>query len=246
MIETTPAAIFTATAEGAPTGLVGSIGVQITDENDVSVTARSTASTTETPAGSGTYVATRTAPTEPGDYLVVWDTGGTSPVFTEEQLVVSGLPAWLPTQQDVAALMFARAHGEDDEGTPGFGTRPTPGQVEAQIAMAWLLLRPDIGTEIPARWQPVAREVVKLQTALLLEPGFWPEQQRDAIRAAWDQWKELLDRFLISLIAGLKRDRDDGASGDGEPSAPDAPLWSFPPSPGEYVPGAEMPRRYGW
>ncbi|CAA9322592.1 MAG: hypothetical protein AVDCRST_MAG68-2057 [uncultured Gemmatimonadetes bacterium] len=160
--------------------------------------------------------------TETGTWLYQWETTSPGVVEGGTLLVVSApidaarYPAWLPDQHDVAALMFTRAMGEQG-GQPSFATRPSPAQVEEQIRMAWLLLAPAIGRDVPEAWQPTARQVVKLQTALLLEPGFWPEQQRDAVREAWDQWERMLDRFLTMLLEGLARDRDDGTGGTGEP-----------------------------
>lgn len=80
---------FEATADGAPSGLVGTIGVQITD-GAVVVSPRTTSGIVELPANSGVYVATLTAPSDAGDYDVVFDTGGESPVFASEDLIVSG------------------------------------------------------------------------------------------------------------------------------------------------------------
>lgn len=85
-----PGETFDATAQDAPTGLAGTIGVQVLDTpgNNV-VTPRTTAGISEAPPGSGIYSITLTAPTEAGSYLVVWDTGGATPAYTSEELTVT-------------------------------------------------------------------------------------------------------------------------------------------------------------
>lgn len=71
----TASGTFTAVVSGADTGLTGTIGVAITEEDGTVITARSTAGITENIAGSGVYSKTLTAPATAGDYLIVWDNG---------------------------------------------------------------------------------------------------------------------------------------------------------------------------
>lgn len=94
MIYATPSASIEAYAGPVASGLVGSIGVRIMDGAGGTALARTTAGIVETPAGSGIYAATLTAPATAGTYAVVWDTGGGSPVFSApEELVVNALGA---------------------------------------------------------------------------------------------------------------------------------------------------------
>lgn len=68
------------TFEGAPTGLVGTIGYAVYRLSDGGVqVARTTAGVAEIPAGSGSYYASIVAPTVLGNYSIVWDTGVVSP-----------------------------------------------------------------------------------------------------------------------------------------------------------------------
>lgn len=85
MIITRPGAVFEASTPPIDSGLVGTIGVRIMDGQGATTTARSTDAIVETPAGSGIYVATRTAPGA-GDYLIAWDTGGDAPQYLSEDL----------------------------------------------------------------------------------------------------------------------------------------------------------------
>lgn len=91
MIYARPSATFVAEFDGAPTGLAGTIGVQIVSRPaGVVALARTTAGIAETPAGSGLYTVALTAPTTLGDYDVLWDTGGATPRYAREPLEVTG------------------------------------------------------------------------------------------------------------------------------------------------------------
>lgn len=63
-----------------PTGMTGTLGVRVRRRSDqVDVVARTTSGIVESPAGSGFYVATLTAPSTIGDYEVFWDDGTIGP-----------------------------------------------------------------------------------------------------------------------------------------------------------------------
>lgn len=99
MLYSKPNTTFEASLTGAPSGLVGTLGVQLLDTPAGTVmVARTTAGITEIPAGSGLYHVTLTAPATAGTYSVVWDTGGATPIYTSEELVVThNLPTPLTT-----------------------------------------------------------------------------------------------------------------------------------------------------
>lgn len=92
-----PSTTFQAVLTGAPAGLTGTIGVRVLN---LAVTppstaiSRTTSGIEEEPDGSGIYTATLTAPAAVGNYIVVWDTGGSlSPSnTTSEELFVTGTP----------------------------------------------------------------------------------------------------------------------------------------------------------
>jgi hypothetical protein len=88
-----PATTIEAALTGASTGLVGTLGIRILDTpSGVTFLARTTAGIVENPAGSGIYEWSGTGPSTAGTYSVVWDTGGATPVFTQEDLVVTFSP----------------------------------------------------------------------------------------------------------------------------------------------------------
>lgn len=88
-ITTITGTTFPAVLDGAPTGQAGTIGVQIVTAVGGTVTVpRTTSGITEAPAGSGIYTVTLTAPAA-GSYEVLWDTGGGTPTYAVEELLVT-------------------------------------------------------------------------------------------------------------------------------------------------------------
>lgn len=107
MIQAQANTVFEASVEGGATGLTGVIGVRITDTPaGTTVLARTTAGITESPAGSGLYAVALTAPSSPGVYSVVWDTGAVTPTYAREDLqVTAGAP---PGAADLTTLATVR------------------------------------------------------------------------------------------------------------------------------------------
>lgn len=108
-----PGQPFKAAVQGFPTGLTGTVGVRILDDVGGTTTARTTAGIVETPAGSGFYAATLTAPSAAGTYSVFWDQGVVSPTTTagEELIVTSSLAAVaVPQPGDLCTLADVRAY----------------------------------------------------------------------------------------------------------------------------------------
>lgn len=91
-----PSTTFQAVVNGVPTGLTGTLGVRLLNLGVTppsTTIARQTSGITENPSGSGVYVVSLTAPATIGEYLVVWDTGTTTPSTTaSEELFVTGTP----------------------------------------------------------------------------------------------------------------------------------------------------------
>lgn len=97
MIEKRPGQTFAASLTDAPSGLAGTLGVRIEGADGVEHTARTTAGIVEVVPGSGIYSKDDlVAPGDPGDYLVIWDTGGGTPVYGAEELVVSNVGTAIP------------------------------------------------------------------------------------------------------------------------------------------------------
>lgn len=128
MLSAIASAPFLAFTEEAPTGLVGTIGVQIRDQHDSVAIARTTANIVEMVAGSGIYQwSCPAAPSVPGPYVLIWDTGGGSPMYANELLTVSPGSAYVPVGDvttvsdltDLAVLIpWARRAMEGPYGAP--------------------------------------------------------------------------------------------------------------------------------
>ncbi len=70
-----PSTSFETVADGFSTGLTGTIGVRVIDNDGATTIARVTAGIVEYPASTGIYQKTLTAPATSGQYTLVWDDG---------------------------------------------------------------------------------------------------------------------------------------------------------------------------
>lgn len=133
MISAVASSAFVALTEEPTTpGLVGTLGVQIRDALDNVVEARTTAGIVEVVAGSGIYRFAGTAPALPGAYVLVWDTGGVTPIYSSELMQVQPGSGYTPVGDittvadlsDLAVLVpWARRACEGPFGPPaGLGT----------------------------------------------------------------------------------------------------------------------------
>lgn len=142
-IYSAPSTQFEATAAGYAPNLTGTLGVRITDGEGETVFERTTSGILEYPEESGIYTVVLTAPSELGQYQIVWDsdddyaiedlvitTSGYAPdpaipgpdidkVLTSDELASlrSSLVSWYP---DVATIYRKALESQDDYG--GYGT----------------------------------------------------------------------------------------------------------------------------
>lgn len=107
-MQVAPGATYEAVLEAGVTGLVGTIKLGLIDNQGATTQALASTAIIETPAGSGIYAATRTAPTVAGQYTLVWSLdGSTSPaeVSTDDLLVTSSLASGsAPGGRDLCTL----------------------------------------------------------------------------------------------------------------------------------------------
>lgn len=89
MIYAAPSTLVEIVADGFTTGLTGTIGYRVRDNQGADIIVRTTVGIAEDIAGSGIYRAQFTAPAPQGQYTVVWDSGGGSPLYATEDLVVT-------------------------------------------------------------------------------------------------------------------------------------------------------------
>lgn len=97
-VEAFSGASFETCFESGETGLVGSVSVQVIDNDGAVAVAPSTAGIIEFPAGSGIYCANRTAPAPLGQYSIVWSRDGSYDPFGLgiDDLVVISATAEVP------------------------------------------------------------------------------------------------------------------------------------------------------
>lgn len=131
-----PKEIFESSFEGAPTGLVGTVGYTIFKLSDGGVLqARKTAGIAEVPANSGSYYSLVTAPTELGSYAITWDSGVISPTTAaSDTLIVTAAgrpPEAEPTANNLISLERLKIAKGDTSVNP---TRDA--KYEAAIAFA--------------------------------------------------------------------------------------------------------------
>lgn len=117
-----PNEIIESTFEGAPTGLLGTVGYSVYRLSDGGVqAARTILGISEIPTGSGYYYTKIAAPENIGPYSVVWDTGVISPTTSSsDTLLVTSqgkAPENEPTANNLITLeQVRRAKGlQDDE-----------------------------------------------------------------------------------------------------------------------------------
>lgn len=183
MIYARPSSTFTALLTGAPTGLVGTLTAGI--ENVDGTTEVAPASTAIVEVESGIYVATRTAPSDGGDYVFVWRNGATR---VGEELNVSEAPPvpaleLLPTVDEVASLLRVRTKprdGQEHLGTFNASTRPTGDQVEELITGAFEDVTAAFVGDVPEESYVAARRAIMFRAAQFVEESYFPEQSADA------------------------------------------------------------------
>lgn len=184
MPNSAPSVSFETSASGFATGLVGTLGVRVMDGLGATTVSRRTTGIVESPAGSGIYTATLTAPSLEGQYVIVWDSGGASPEYASEELLVTySEPQPAPSVvecdvQDVASLLRARTKDDSGNEVGDFtaDTRPTESEVEDLIAQSASMVNAVANGDIPSRLVEFAQHVVALRTAMMVELTYWPEQ----------------------------------------------------------------------
>lgn len=230
MIYARTAATFTATLEGAPTGLTGTLGVRIENTDGTTAVARHTTGITELQAGSGVYAALLTAPDDAGSYVVLWDTGGDQPTYASEDLTVTvgaapdPLPdSLVPSLEEIAAINLSRT--EDSRGNPlgTFTTATTPAAVIvtvlAQTAADKVADR--LGPDIPDAFLGRAQSTAALYAAALVEGTAHEPRQ-----ALIDMWEKIADNALDALAARIEEVGGGGEEGPSDDAL--LPLYSFP------------------
>jgi hypothetical protein len=200
---------YEAVVTGAPPGLVGQITVEVYDPTDGgTLIAPTTAGITE--PRPGTYRVLLTGSTI-GTFSVRWVTPDGK--VAEEDLIISAdAPiddeGVRPSLATMGSLMRARTKDFDGNelGTFTENTRPTDGQVQSAIDTALSLVGARLGN-VPDRLEDLARSVVALRAAMIVETSYFPEEtgaEDSAFASYRDQYREALTDYDAAI------DRDVG------------------------------------
>lgn len=246
-----PGETFNASTTPIESGLVGTIGVRITDGETppTTVVARTTSGISEQVPGSGIYSVTLTAPTSAGQYLIVWDTGGDNPVYSDDDLTVTSTAPNLPSIEDggivpfreeIAALVRPRNRDASGRVVQDWtdNTQPTRDEIDLYIRLAVDEVTDIIGADpTDATIIHSGRGAAALIAARMVEEA--SDDPRDEILKYWE-------RRITTRLAKLAENAAEAGAG-GDPSDTDdalLPQYSFP-DPAEVgwdtVPGAETP-----
>lgn len=118
----TPSASTPVAVLGFTSGLA-TVGVRVM-QGTTTITARTTTGVSESPAGSGRYVKTLTAPSSVGVYELVWDDGQTTPTYASEGLLVATIAYLDPLSGDL---------GTYADGTAGADLETLIGSLDAMV-----------------------------------------------------------------------------------------------------------------
>jgi hypothetical protein len=143
MIYAAPGAATEIVADNFATGLTGTIGYRVRDNQGADSIARATAGITEDIAGSGIYRTSFIAPGTAGQYTIVWDSGGAPPTYATEDLVVTyTLPAVGDVGAAYASLSDVQARAGALQNAWAVGSKPSTGDIVQMLA--------DVAAEIDA------------------------------------------------------------------------------------------------
>lgn len=200
-----PAAEYEALFAAGVSGLIGTVALGLLDNQGAFTEPLSTAAIIETPAGSGIYAATRTAPDTEGQYTLLWSIDGTT---APEQLSIDELrvtssapgdPVPPPAMYGTVAEAFRRAKIKN----------PTP---EQQTAMQRDLVSAslEVNSEID-RVTDLAAAEYELATEVALERAIEHWQQGEMSFGIWENavgpivvGRDTWDRHALKL-APLKQ-----------------------------------------
>lgn len=96
-----------------------------------------------------------------------------------------------PTLDDLGALMRARTRNDlgDELGTFNEETRPTGDEAQSMIDQALDLVSPRLGGSVPDRLEGLARSIVTLRAAMLVEASYSPEGDGPETATAYSRFE---------------------------------------------------------
>lgn len=195
MIVAAPGASYEAVFQSGITGLVGTVALGLLDNVGGVTEPLDTGGIIETPAGSGIYAATRTAPAVPGQYTLLWSIDGTTDPgsVSVDDLVVQ--PGSYGTTDELARILKIKA--------------PSPAQLTA-MERVLASASGEVNAEID-RVDPIAGWQIQLATEVTLERAVEHWQQEEVPYGIWENalgpvvvGRDTWDRHALKL-APLKQ-----------------------------------------
>jgi len=173
-VNVAPGATFEATLETGITGLVGTLELGIYEgDTDVATQALDSADINEIDA-TGIYVATRTAPDDAGQYVLVWSLDGTldaEQVVHDELVVTANAPFEPPTGDtyatvdELARILKIRAPSAEQEAAMTRVLLAAAGEIDSEIDL-------DDDSDLGG-WQLALAQEVNLERAV----EHWRQQE---------------------------------------------------------------------
>jgi hypothetical protein len=244
MIYAKPLKPFIAVLGNAPTGLVGTITVQVENPDGTTAVAATTGGIVEVEPT--VYIATVTAPaqrtptpTDDGtDFAAVWKNGSTRipedlkiamqhPAATEDPLEIT----WRPSLEELVALLRTRTKNNFGVELGAFttATRPTDEQAEAMIDYATPHVASRVGSVTDLCQDSLtsrARDMAALYAAMLIELSYFPEQVRNN-QSPYQEYKKLFDEGMESLTDEVARECGEGEGVGDTDTGGGAPSFNF-------------------
>ena len=129
-------------------------------------------------------------------------------------------PEWIPTVDELGALMRARTTGGSlgatEQGTFNESTRPTGEQAQRHLTEAADIVIPQVG-EVTGRAANLAKAATLRWAAMTVEQTYFPEQQQDQRQSPYANYRrEYLDLLAAAEKAAAEVDADgDSDAGEG-------------------------------
>jgi len=127
-------------------------------------------------------------------------------VSTSSIVVDTPLPLrrYRPYLTDIAAHLHARTQDSNNNyGEFSADTKPTADHIEVLIDNAYAEVRMLVGDEIATRLWPAAKKAVILNTCMMIERSYYPEQAADRDSSAYELFREEYNTYIKTLIESV-------------------------------------------
>lgn len=217
---------FEVVATDAPTGLVGTMTVEVYDPSTAAVILAPTVAGITEPR-QHTYRMELTVDVA-GTFSVRLDPQNGSPLelpLIVGTMGVEAVAGMVPNVGDIGDRLHIRTldRGGNELGTFTADTRPNDIRVDRLIAKAYSHVTSKTGTDVPDAYIGDVRNMVEIYTAMLIELSHYSDQIRQG-QSPYTELKKLFDEGMAALIESLG---GEGASATDQPGV-NTPNYGFP------------------